>query len=298
MDERTAEGDENMRILILGGDGMLGHQLFKYLRSRHDVRVTLHQPLSAYRPFDLFNAENAYSGLDVIQLHRLMEVLADFHPQAVVNGIGIIKQRADSTESIPSLEINALFPHRLAILCKMIGARLIHLSTDCVFSGKKGNYSEVDLSDAEDLYGRSKFLGEVNASHCLTFRTSMIGRELARKQSLLEWFLAQKDTIQGFRGATFSGFTTLELSRIIERMIIDYPGASGLYHVSSDPISKYDLLMLIKKKMQLAVEIVPDGTFRCDRSLDSSRFRREFKYHPPSWEQMIEELSRDIKGEK
>ncbi len=287
-----------MRILILGGDGMLGHQLFKHLRPRHDVRVTLHQPLQAYRQFGLFSAENAYSGLDVIQLERLMEVLADFHPEAVVNGIGIIKQRAASRESIPSLEINALFPHRLAILCKMIGARLIHLSTDCVFSGKKGNYSEEDLSDAEDLYGRSKYLGEVNDSHCLTFRTSMIGRELSRKQSLLEWFLAQKDTIKGFRGAIFTGFTTLELSRIIERMIVDYPAAAGLYHVSSEPISKYDLLMLVKKKLNLGIEIVPDDSYRCDRSLDSSRFRREFRYRPPAWEDMIEELSRDIKGEE
>lgn len=286
-----------MRILILGGDGMLGHQLFKYLRPRHDVRVTLHQALSAYKQIDLFSTDNAYTGLDVIQIEHLMEVMADFHPQVVVNGIGIIKQRAASTESIPSLEINALFPHRLAILCKMIGARLIHLSTDCVFSGKKGNYSEADLSDAEDLYGRSKYLGEVSDSHCLTFRTSMIGRELTRKQSLLEWFLAQKDTITGFRGAIFTGFTTLELSRIIERMIVDYPAAAGLYHVSSDPISKYDLLMLVKKKMKLDVEIVPDDSYRCDRSLDSSRFRREFKYNPPAWELMIEELSRDVKGE-
>jgi len=286
-----------MRILILGGDGMLGHRLFKYLRPRHDVRVTLHQPLSTYRHFDLFDAGNAYAGLDVIQIEHLMEVLADFHPQAVVNATGIIKQRAASTESIPSLEINSLFPHRLAILCKMIGARLIHLSTDCVFSGKKGNYSEADVSDAEDLYGRSKYLGEVSDSHCLTFRTSMIGRELSRKQSLLEWFLAQRETIKGFRGAIFTGFTTPELSRIIERMIVDYPGAAGLYHVSSDPISKYDLLMLVKKKLTIDVEIVPDDSYRCDRSLDSSRFRREFKYNPPAWELMIEELSREIRGE-
>jgi dTDP-4-dehydrorhamnose reductase len=287
-----------VRILILGGDGMLGHQMFKQLEAKHDVRVTLHQGLPAYREFNLFRAENAYAGLDVRCSEDLTKVLADFHPEAVVNGIGIIKQRAASTESIPSLEINALFPHRLAILCRTISARVIHLSTDCVFSGKRGGYSEDDLSDAEDLYGRSKYLGEVSDSHCLTLRTSMIGRELNRRESLLEWVLAQKDTIKGFRGAIFSGFTTLELSRVIERMIIDYPGAAGIYHVSSDPISKYDLLMLIKNKVQLAVEIVPDDTFRCDRSLDSSRFRREFNYKPPAWEEMIEELSRNIKGEK
>ncbi len=284
-----------MRILILGGDGMLGHQMFKQLGPKHDVRVTLHQELPAYKEFNLFHAENAYTGLDVRCSEELIKVLADFHPQAVVNGIGIVKQRAACTESIASLEINALFPHRLAILCRMIGARVIHLSTDCVFSGKKGGYSEDDPSDAEDLYGRSKYLGEVSDSHCLTLRTSMIGRELNRKQSLLEWFLAQKDTIKGFRSAIFSGLTTLELSRVLERMIVDYPGAAGIYHVSSDPISKYDLLMLIKSKARLAIEILPDDSFRCDRSLDSSRFRREFKYKPPAWEEMIEELSRNIK---
>ena len=286
-----------MRILILGGDGMLGHRLFKSLRPGHEVRVTLHHALDAYGSFNLFRAENSYAGLDVIRLEHLMSVLADFRPQAVVNGVGIIKQRAESAESIPSLEINALFPHRLAILCKMIGARLIHLSTDCVFSGKKGNYSDTDPSDAEDLYGRSKYLGEVRDAHCLTLRTSMIGRELSRKQSLLEWFLTQSSTVYGYRRAIFSGFTTLELSRIIENMIVQHPEASGVYHVSSDPISKYDLLKRIGKRLQHSVEIIPDETVFCDRSLDSSRFRREFRYNPPSWELMIDELCREIKGE-
>ncbi len=286
-----------MRILILGGDGMLGHQLFKSLRSKHEVRVTLHQAFDAYEPLDLFRVENSYCGLDVLCIEQLISVLADFRPQTVVNGIGIIKQRAESAESIPSLEINALFPHRLAILCKMISARLIHLSTDCVFSGKKGNYSDSDISDAEDLYGRSKYLGEVRDSHCLTLRTSMIGRELSRKQSLLEWFLAQRGAVCGYRKAIFSGFTTMELSRIIEAMIVYHPEASGVYHVSSDPISKYDLLKGIRDMLQHPVEIIPDETVNCDRSLDSTRFRRAFHYTPPSWNFMIDELCREIKGE-
>ena len=279
-----------MRILILGGDGMLGHQLFTYLKTRHEVRVTLRQDLAAYHTYGLFNSDNAYPGIDVRSLERLVEVLADFRPEVVVNCVGIVKQRPTAKESIPSIELNSLLPHRLSILCKGIGARLVHMSTDCVFSGRKGNYQEGDPSDAEDLYGKTKFLGEVHDSNCLTIRTSIIGRELSRKRSLLGWFLAQKGPVKGFRNAIFTGFTTLEMSRIIEKMLVKHPEASGVYQVSSNPINKYDLLMLFRDKLGHFIEILPDETFCCDRSLDSTRFRKEFSYTPPTWEMMIEEL--------
>ncbi len=279
-----------MRILILGGDGMLGHQLLKYLAPRHEVRVTLRQDLETYTPYQLFDKENAYAGIDVRSFERLAEVLADFRPEAVVNAVGIVKQRPTAKESIPSLEINSLLPHRLAVLCKAVGARLIHLSTDCIFSGKKGNYQESDPSDAEDLYGKTKYLGETQESHCLTLRTSIIGRELSRNKSLLEWFLAQSGTIKGFTNAIYTGFTTLEMSRIIENMLVNYPDAHGVYQVSSEPINKYDLLLLFREKLGHMVEILPEETFCCDRSLDSARFREEFNYVPPSWSLMIEEL--------
>jgi len=283
-----------MRILILGGDGMLGHQLFKHLKSRHDVRVTLRQDLASYKKFMLFSTKNTYSGIDVRSLGKLAEVLTDFHPDAVINAIGIVKQLPEANESIPSLEINSLFPHRLSLLCKEISARMIHLSTDCVFSGKKGNYNESDTSDADDLYGRSKFLGEVKEKHCLTLRTSMIGQELSRKKNLLEWFLAQNESVHGYKKFIFSGFTTIELSRIIENLIINRPEAHGVYHVSSEPISKFDLLSLIKANLKLSIEIIPEKSFVCDRSLDSSKFRQEFNYNPPTWEEMIEELGKYI----
>ena len=285
-----------MRILILGGDGMLGHQLFKSLSSRHDVRVTLRQRLSAYKEFTLFNAENAYEGIEVGSMDRLIDVLGEFRAEAVVNAVGIVKQRSTAKESIPSLEINSLFPHRLAGLCRAMGIRMVHMSTDCVFSGRKGWYREADLSDAEDLYGRTKYLGEVYDSHCVTLRTSIIGKELSRSQGLLEWFLSQRGSVQGFKNALFNGFTTLELSRIIEKILTEYPGKGGLYHVSSDPISKFDLLTLIKSKMGLRIEIIPTEEPRLDRSLDSTRFRREFNYTPPTWEEMIGELSMSLKG--
>ena len=284
-----------MRILILGGDGMLGHQLLKSLSSKHDVRVTLRQRLSAYKDFNLFSAENAYDGVEMGSMDRLIDVLGEFRAEAVVNAVGIVKQRSTAKESIPSLEINSLLPHRLAGLCKATGIRMMHMSTDCVFSGKKGNYKETDPSDAEDLYGRTKYLGEVSDRHCVTLRTSIIGKELSRKQGLLEWFLSQRGSVQGFKNAVFSGFTTLELSRIIERILTEHPGKGGIYHVSSDPISKLDLLTLIKKEIGLGIEIIPTEEPRLDRSLDSTRFRKEFNYTPPTWEEMIRELSLNLK---
>ena len=282
-----------MKILVLGGDGMLGHRLMKHFSSTgHEVRVTLRQGLSAYREFALFRAENAYAETDVRSSDLVAEVFAQWRPEAVVNAVGIVKQRPTAKELIPSIEINALFPHKLAELCKASGARMIHVSTDCVFSGRKGHYQEDDPSDAEDLYGKTKYLGEVHDSHCLTLRTSMIGRELSRKQGLLEWLLSQRGSVQGYKNALFSGFTTLELSRIIDKILAEYPEKGGLYHVSSEPISKFDLLTLIRRKMGLRVEIIPVEEPRLDRSLDSTRFRSEFNYTPPTWEEMIDELSR------
>jgi dTDP-4-dehydrorhamnose reductase len=283
-----------MRILILGGDGMLGHQLYKHLSLTHDVSVTLHQERRLYAKYGIFDDKNTYGGIDVRNTESLGGVLRDCEPDVVINAVGIIKQRKSAKESIPSIEINALFPHRLALLCESINARMIHLSTDCVFAGTKGNYQENDPSDAEDLYGKSKYLGEVNENHCLTLRTSMIGEELSRKNSLLEWFLAQEESIRGFKKAIFTGFTTQELARIIETLIVNYPYASGLYHVSSEPISKYDLLNMVKDGLKLPIEILPDTSFFCDRSLDSSKFRKEFNYQPPTWDEMIDELCEDI----
>lgn len=276
--------------MILGGDGMLGHRLFQSLMPHHDVRVTLRRLLGQCEHYNLFNSGNAFDNVDVLDYERLSEVIRQFKPQAVVNCVGIIKQRSSAKESIPSIEINALLPHRLSLLCKSIGARLILLSTDCVFSGKKGNYVEEDLTDATDLYGRTKLLGEVQDSHCLTLRTSIIGRELSRKKSLLEWFLAQSGPIKGYTNAIYSGFTTHEMSRIIEKMIVKHPHASGIYHVSSDSISKFELLKLTGDILGHHIEIIPDASFECDRSLNSERFRSEFNYQPPSWIAMIQEL--------
>jgi len=281
------------RLLILGGDGMLGHQLLKSLRPRHETRVTLRGALESYADCGLFDAGNAFDRLPSDDLERLGELLARFRPDVIVNAIGVVKQREAAHDPIESLEVNSLFPHRLARLARRAGARLIHFSTDCVFSGRRGLYAESDPPDAEDLYGRSKLLGELSGAGCLTLRTSIIGRELRRRLSLVEWFLAQRGTVHGYRRAIYSGFTTLEMARILERIISGDPAASGLWHVASEPISKYALLLLLKRYYRLDTEVQPDETFVCDRSLDSRRFRAEFRYTPPGWEQMIAELAEE-----
>lgn len=284
-----------MRVLILGGDGMLGHRLLRQLAPRHEVAVTLRRDLRDYRAFALFHEGNAFPNVMATDPTRLLEVLADFRPAAVVNCIGIVKQRESAKDAIASLEINALLPHRLAVMARAIGARLIHLSTDCVFSGSRGNYREDDPADAQDLYGRSKLLGEVGEAPALTLRTSIIGPELSRKSGLLEWFLAQRGRrIEGYRRAIFSGFTTAELARVIENLLVSHAQASGLYHVSSAPISKYELLSRIGAALGLDVAIEPDDAFVCDRSLDSTRFRTAFGYRPPGWEAMIAELATEV----
>jgi dTDP-4-dehydrorhamnose reductase len=285
-----------MKILILGGDGMLGHQLLMLLRDRHEVKVTLRRELAAYSTCNLFSAENAMAGIDVRMSDRLLGALSEFRADAVVNAVGIVKQRPDGLDVIPNLEINALLPHRLAIACRAAGARLIHISTDCVFSGNRGHYREDDVPDPVDIYGHAKLLGEVTQPGVITLRTSIIGRSLYRNASLIDWFLRQRGRISGYRKAIFSGFTTKEMSRVIAMLLERHPAASGLYHLSSSAISKHDLLLRLRDRLGRAIDIVPDDSVRIDRSLDSTRFRAEFAYTPPSWDRMLEELADDIRA--
>lgn len=291
-----------MRILILGGDGMLGHRLLMHLQDRHETKVTLRRELAAYERYGLFTLENSYWGVEAKDTERLLEVVADFRPEAVVNAVGIVKQRGAAKEAIPSLEINALLPHRLALLCRAAGARLIHLSTDCVFSGRKGNYTEDDVPDAEDLYGRTKLLGEVADAGCITLRTSIIGLELSRRTGLIEWFLAQRGEIRGFTKAIYTGLTTAEMSHVIERVLVKHPHLSGVWQVASEPINKYDLLVRFSEVLgRDDVRIVPDDTVRIDRSLLPVAFEKATGYSAPGWNEMLKELGAEVRqrqGEK
>ena len=281
-----------MRILILGGAGMLGHQLVSALQPEFDTWTTLRGSVGAYEQHALFNPERTLSGLDVLNADALTEAMAKVRPNAVINCIGIIKQLAAARDPLSSVAINSLLPHRLHRLCQATGARLIHFSTDCVFSGRTGNYTEDDPSDALDLYGRSKFLGETAAEGALTIRSSIIGHELGSRSGLLEWFLSQAGRrVNGYRRAIYSGFTTAEMARIVRTVLISHQDLSGTLQVSSERITKYDLLILMRQAYGIDVEIVPDDTVAIDRSLDSTRFRRLTGYVPPSWPQMIAEMA-------
>ena len=284
-----------MKVLILGAGGMLGHKLWQTYRDKYEVWGTVRSSYHRYAPLNLFDPKRLLEGVDATNLDTVISALGATTPDVVINCIGILKQLPTAKDPIVSLSINSLFPHRLANLCQSARARLIHISTDCVFSGRKGMYAEDDASDAEDLYGRTKYLGEVSGLGCLTLRTSIIGRELATASGLVEWFLGnQGSKVRGYTQAIYSGFSTLALARIIADVLENHPGLTGLYHVSSDPISKYDLLCLIRRAVNLPIEIEPFEEIRIDRSLDSTRFRQATGFTPPSWPEMVTRMIDDF----
>lgn len=285
-----------MKILVLGADGMLGHQLVSSLRGRHNVAGTVRQPVESFANMSDCLPNRVFPLVDIRDFSLIENVFSDFVPDAVVNAVGIVKQRREAKDAIDSIMVNALFPHRLAELCVRHGSRMVHLSTDCVFSGNQGCYADDALHDARDLYGRSKSMGEVEGPGVLTLRTSIIGLELARKTSLVEWFLAQSGEIRGFTRAIYSGFTTLEMARIVEMLLTRSEAASGIYNVSSDSIDKHTLLQLLNLRLGCPISIRSDDSFECDRSLDSTRFRSVFGYQPPSWSQMLDELTSQIRA--
>jgi dTDP-4-dehydrorhamnose reductase len=281
-----------MKLLILGAAGMLGHKLLLTATPRLETWATVRDagaiPVDA--PLD---RSRILSGVKADEFDTVTHAFEKVRPDVVVSCIGVVKQRGEAKDPIVSLTVNSLFPHRLAALCRSSGARLIHVSTDCVFAGRKGHYRETDEPDAADLYGRSKQLGEVSGPGALTLRTSIIGRELATSQGLVEWFLSQKGSAPGFTEAIFSGLTTLELSQVIVRVIESHASLEGIYHVAAEPISKYDLLILLNAAFGRGLRIDPDDSVRIDRSLDGSRFIAATAYEPPDWPTMIDEMAAD-----
>lgn len=234
--------------------------------------------------------ENIIAGVDVGNIDALTAIFSNTRPDVVINCIGLVKQLDEANDILTAIPINTLLPHRLARLCELAGARLVHMSTDCVFSGRKGNYTEADHADAQDVYGRSKLLGEVDYPHAVTLRTSIVGHELNSERSLINWFLSQQGQIKGFTKALFSGLPTVEIARVIHDFVIPNQNMRGLYHVSSAPISKFDLLTLVAKQYGKSIDIQPDETLVIDRTLDSSRFKQLTGYSPPGWPELIRRM--------
>lgn len=287
---------ETTKVLILGVSGMLGHNLFRNLSSRPSLEVygTVRslQDLRGIFPPD--SLQQIFSSVSVDDLETVLKTMIQVMPDVVINCIGVIKQVPAAQDRLITIKVNALFPHRLAQLCKVSGARLIHISTDCVFDGLKGNYQEADRPKVDELYGMTKFLGEIIDSNGLTLRTSIIGHELTSHYGLIEWFLTQEEKVKGFAKVIYSGFPTVEIAQIIEEYVLPHPELTGLYHVSSDPISKYDLLKLVAEQYGKEIQIEPDEEYLLDRSLDSNRFRQATGYLPPSWPELVEKMYQDF----
>jgi dTDP-4-dehydrorhamnose reductase len=277
-----------MRVLILGTSGMLGNAMFRIFSElpEHEVFGTA-RSASARRHFSAVLGENIVCGVDVENHDSLARLFGQVRPEFVINCIGVVKQLAESEDPLLTIPINSLLPHRLAALCKIAGARLVQVSTDCVFSGEKGGYVESDFPDAHDLYGHSKLLGEVDYPHAITLRTSIIGHELDGKRSLVNWFLSQEGTVKGFTRAIFSGLPTVVLARLVRDVILPRPELHGLYHVAAAPIAKFDLITLIARVYGKHITIRPDEELVIDRSLDASRLRQETGYVAPPWEELI-----------
>ena len=280
------------KVLVLGAAGMLGNAVLRVFatspgytaegsaRSAAGVRL-LPESLRA----------SVHTGVDVENFDALASLLGSVRPQVVVNCIGLVKQLAEACDPLAALPINAMLPHRLSRLCKLVGARLVHVSTDCVFAGTRGRYTEADAPDAQDLYGRSKLLGEVaDDAHAITLRTSIIGHELASSHGLVGWFLAQPGPVRGYAKAVFSGFPTVELATLIRDHVLPHPGLSGLYQVSAEPIDKLTLLRLVAAQYGRDTVITPDERVVIDRSLDSTRFRSATGYAPPAWPELVRRM--------
>ena len=283
-----------LRVLILGSTGMLGSALFRVLSG--DARFDTFGTVRNAAGVEHFAPEIRMKLIPNIGLEGEKGLLSAFSlakPDIVVNCVGIIKQQPTANDHLECLAINSALPHRLAKFCAMVGARLVHFSTDCVFSGKSGQYKEGDFPDAHDLYGRTKFLGEVDYANAITLRTSIIGHELASTRSLIDWFLSQSVEVKGFRKAIFSGLPTVEVARVLRDFVIPNPHLHGLYHLSVDPINKYDLLGLVAKKYNKEISIHPDEELTIDRSLNSDRFRLATGFSPKSWSELISDMYSD-----
>lgn len=273
---------------------MLGHKLLDRWADKFEVRATVRGSTQNYRQFGIYKKRNIVENIDIEDSASVENVVGRINPDVIVNAVGLIKQHRSAKNVIKTLNINSIFPHRLSELSSKFQSRLITISTDCVFRGEKGNYTEVDVTDAQDLYGKSKNLGEVSGENCLTIRTSIIGRELRTTHSLVEWFLSnRRGQVKGFVNAVYTGFPTVIFSDILADIIEHRQNLNGLYHISSDRINKFELLQLLNEFYNAEIDIEPDENLKIDRSLDSTRFRKATGFEPLNWRAMIEKMAND-----
>lgn len=284
-------------IVILGGTGMLGHKVFQKLRAEYPGTVCTIRGSARDAPFSripLLQNGGVIESLDASNYDELSRTLLRLRPDFLINCLGVIKQRDAASSYLSTITLNSLLPHQLAELTAKWSGRMIHISTDCVFNGLRGMYTEEDPSDAVDLYGRTKFLGETTGPNALTLRTSIIGRELLNHRSLLEWFLSNRGgKVDGYRKSIYSGVTTNHLADVIKDIIAHHPTLNGLYQVASTPICKYDLLCLLREAYDIDIAINPVDGEKVDRSMDGSKFANATGYKCPSWTFLAQQLAED-----
>ncbi|WP_042820201.1 dTDP-4-dehydrorhamnose reductase family protein [Yersinia wautersii] len=279
------------KILVVGANGMLGGSIFRYFSSNdaYDVIGTVRSE-NAKELLISQGFTNIISDVDVNNFENLNTVIIGYNPDYIFNCVGIIKQLDSSKVPVMTIEINSVLPHKLANTASSIDAKLIHFSTDCVFSGSVGGYNESVIPDATDLYGRSKLLGEVDYCGHITLRTSIIGHETNKGVSLVDWFLSQNGEVSGYKNAIFSGMPTCYLAQMIDKIILPNSNLTGLYHFSVDPIDKYTLLTLIKDIYQKEIFIKENLEFKIDRSLDSSLLKNITNFKPLPWPELIKKM--------
>ena len=288
---------DRLKVMILGGDGMLGHAFLEGLRDQHEVIATVRRPQAAdVKPPGSENTADYKYDVDATYYISVGKSIQSFSPDFVINCIGLTKSLCDTKDASKAIYLNALFPHMLLKTCQEHGAKLIQFSSDCVFSGDDGGYEEASIPDARDLYGLSKTLGEINSPQCLTIRKSTIGLERSTSHGLIEWFLNTAGNIKGYSNALYSGLTTIELVRVVNFIISRNKFMSGIIHISSEPISKFSLLSKLSYMLERDdLTIEEDSSFICDRSLNGDHFVAITGYSIPSWDNMLQELSEEIK---
>jgi len=289
--------NKKIKVLILGATGLIGSGLFNTLSRKLDLEVlgtVRSHKLTRFFPQKL--RKNLFSGIDVTNDSASLKLISRLRPDVVINCIGLTKHLPSGSDPLLAIPLNSYLPHYLAVHCKLLGIRFIHISSDCVFSGDKGNYVESDTPDATDIYGKSKSLGEIDDGSAITLRTSTIGHELTTSHGLLNWFLSQKHECLGFKKAFFSGLPTVELARIISDYVIPAPHLTGLYHLAGRVISKYGLLKLIAKEYDKKIHITPEQRFAINRSLNGEKFAKATGYTPLSWPKLIKMMHQSYQG--
>lgn len=285
-----------MRILILGGNGMIGHKMYQFISKNYqDTWVSLRHNLSSYSYSEIYNSEKVIDKIDLSNFKLLLNQLNLINPDVIINACGITIRRGIDALKSNSIILNSALPHFLNEWVVSNKKRLIHFSTDCVFSGKKGDYLDNDIKDAIDLYGLTKSMGEViDSKFTITLRGSMIGRELENKTELLEWFLNQKNkVINGFTNVIYSGITTVRMAEIVLKIINEYPNLSGIYNISSEPISKFDLLKTWNDNFSINATIEIDKNYSSNKNLISDKLFKTIELEQPIWDDLINQLKID-----